>query len=66
MKNEEHYTKNVLDGTYTTYHENGKKQEEGSYKMGRVDGEKKAWNENGKLIATANYVNGEFESGQSY
>lgn len=47
-----------LDGTYTTYYENGNIKEEGFFSKGERKGTFKYYNEVGELTETINFVNG--------
>jgi antitoxin component YwqK of YwqJK toxin-antitoxin module len=58
MKTELNYKMNVLNGPFTTYYKNGKKEESGFYKDGNYEGERLMYRENGKLRSKAKYENG--------
>ncbi len=52
-------TESNLDGVLTTWHENGQKAEEGTYKDGERDGLHTEWHENGQKMVEATYKDGE-------
>ena len=51
---EEPYT-----GEYLKWHENGQKQEEGTYKDGKFDGVFTVWDKQGNIIKQGTFKNGE-------
>lgn len=48
-----------MHGTWTAFHENGKKERQGSMIEGKEDGKWKLWNLNGELEMTVVYKMGE-------
>lgn len=57
-------TKNIKNGPYTEYYENGQKRAEGHYVDGVQEGYWAWWYEDGKPWAERNFVNGK-ENGKS-
>jgi antitoxin component YwqK of YwqJK toxin-antitoxin module len=55
----EHYENGVLEGTQTTYFENGNITKTEEYKNGNLDGITKVYNNDGKLRRLMTYQNGE-------
>ena len=63
-----------LDGLWTKWHENGQKEEEGTYKKGKKDGLRTHWYDNGQKFWEETYKNGEkdglctfwYENGQKW
>ncbi len=56
----------VVDGLWTSWHENGQKQESGSYAKEVEVGDWKWWDENGQLIALGNFVEGKREGAWTF
>ena len=44
--------------TLTTWHENGKKKEEATYRDGELEGLETTWHENGQKWSEVTYLNG--------
>ena len=65
LKMEQMWEKNILNGPYTTYYQNGKKEEEGNYKDGAYDGKRYMYNKQGKKISEAVFVKGNLVEGRS-
>jgi hypothetical protein len=51
----------LKDGPFTSFHQNGQKEQEGAYKSDRPDGHWQRWGEDGKLTLDINYENGKRE-----
>ena len=57
----ERYENGKREGTWTSYHFNGRKMEEGEYKSGKQEGLWTVWHFNGKKLAEGHYKNGKEE-----
>ena len=63
---EQTWANNVLNGPYTTYFKNGKKEEEGFYKDGAYEGLRKMYNDKGKKLSEAKFEKGILVDGTAY
>jgi hypothetical protein len=48
----------LRDGKYTTYHENGMKSTESTFKHNILEGQRRAWNDQGEVVNESTFKNG--------
>ena len=56
----------ILHGTWTTWRENGKKEDESTWKNDKLDGLAMTWHENGEKESEGNYKDGKHEGLQTF
>ena len=63
---EENFRDDIRDGISKSYYENGKLEQEGTFKYGRPKGTFKYYIENGKLILEETYKDGKLIDSKEY